>query len=210
MEAIGCQKKGGFVLHASVIDLPAIKVDHRDIEVEYSFSISHAAERSANDISAEIQAGLQRVEREILAGDDQTALLDKEIDRLTNHADNVDNLVAVGSGLLAGLVDILWVGEFDFQRGKAWSNRRVNDFVMKVAKAQGFEGERLDEAIRSLEEKFPIPSDNIWSGKDLGISSKSHHLDDLAHHPTPLGLFFSILTRSEEHTSELQSRPHIV
>ncbi len=195
MEAIGCQKKGGFVLYASVIDLPAIKVDHRDTEVQYSFSISHAAQRGANDISAEIQTGLERVEREILAGHDQAALLDQEIDRLTNHADNVDNLVAVGSGLLAGLVDIFWVGEFDFQRGKAWSNRTVNDFVMKTAKAQGYTGDRLDGAIKHLEGKFPSPTDNIWKGKDIGVSAKSHHLDDLAHHPTPLGLFFSILTQ---------------
>ena len=104
-------------------------------------------------------------------------------------------MVAVGSGILAGLVDSFWVGTFDFKRGKAWSNKKVNDFVMKVAKSKGYEGERLDRAIKFLEDKFKIPSDNIWSGKDLGISARSHHLDDLAHHPTPIGLFFSILTQ---------------
>jgi hypothetical protein len=104
-------------------------------------------------------------------------------------------MVAVGSGILAGLVDSFWVGAFDFKRGKAWSNKKANDFVMKVAKSKGYEGERLDGAIKFLEDKFKIPSDNIWSGKDLGISARSHHLDDLAHHPTPIGLFFSILTQ---------------
>ncbi|WP_028560536.1 hypothetical protein [Paenibacillus pinihumi] len=80
-------------------------------------------------------------------------------------------------------------------RGKAWSNQITNDFVMKVVKAQGYEGNRLDGAIKFLEGKFHIPGDNIWKGKNVGISAKSHHLDDLAHHPTPIGLFFSILTQ---------------
>ena len=180
----------------STIDLPTLKVVHESIEVEYDFSVS-SAEYSSTEISLseQISAGLSRVEGEIQATQNEIDRLNLDIDRLTNHSDRVDNLVAVGSGLLAGLIDAFWVGEFNFERGKAWSNHTVNDFVMRTAKAQGYEGERLDGAIKFLESKFPVPSDNIWKGKDLGISAKSHHLDDLAHHPTPVGLFFSILTQ---------------
>jgi len=131
----------------------------------------------------------------MMSTQEQADNLDQHIDRLTNHADRIDNLVAVGSGLLAGLIDVLWVGEFNFERGKAWSNHAINDVVMKIAKAQGYEGERLDGAIKFLEEKFPVPTDNIWKNQNANISAKSHHLDDLAHHPTPIGLLFSILTQ---------------
>lgn len=118
-----------------------------------------------------------------------------EIDRLTNHADGVDYALAVSSGIIAGAVDSFWVGEFNFQRGKAWSNQTVNNFVMKVAKNQGYSGERLDGAIKFLEDKFKLPSDSIWKNAGAGISARSHHLDDFAHHPSPIGLFFSILTQ---------------
>jgi len=178
------------------IDLPALKVLDEAIEVEYDFCLApNGTPSSGLSASEQILAGLGRVEREIQATQDRLDALDGHIDRLTNHADRIDNLVAVGSGLLAGLIDVLWVGEFDFKRGKAWSNHTVNDLVMKAAKAQGYEGERLDGAIRFLEKKFPVPSDNIWKDKGSGISARSHHLDDLAHHPTPIGLFFSILTQ---------------
>lgn len=181
---------------AFTIDLPALKVLDEHIEVEYEFCLCpDDSDAAGSAASHQIRAGLSCVENEIRRTQERIDTLDQEIDRLTNHADGVDNLVAVGSGLLAGLIDILWVGEFDFARGKAWSNHTVNDFVMKTAKAQGFEGDRLEGAIKFLEDKFPCPSDNIWKGKDVGISAKSHHLDDLAHHPTPIGLFFSILTQ---------------
>lgn len=175
----------------SSINLPVLKVFDDDIEVEYGFSLSQT-ETSASEL---IQAGLNRVDHGIQTAQDRVDALDQEIDRLTNHADALDYQVAVGSGLLAGLIDIFWVGEFSLDRGKAWSNKTVNEFVMKIAKQQGYKGERLDGAIRTLENKFPVSHDNNWNGKSMGISAKSHHLDDLAHHPTPIGLFFSILTQ---------------
>lgn len=118
-----------------------------------------------------------------------------EIERLSNNSDNVDYIIAVSSGVIAAIIDSLWVGEFSYERGKAWSNRKVNDTVMKVAKSQGYKGDRLNGAIKYLEDNFKIPSDNSWKGKGVGITPKSHHLDDLAHHPTIVGLFFSILTQ---------------
>lgn len=186
-------------LNESSIDLPALKVVDETIEVVYDFCVAPVDAVSPQfSASEQILAGLGRVENEIRAGQHRADALDQEIERLTNHADHIDNLVAVGSGLLAGLIDVLWVGEFSFERGKAWSNHTINDFVMKVAKAQGYEGDRLDGAIRFLEQRFKIPSDNIWNYNGSGISTKSHHLDDLAHHPTPIGLFFSILTQFTE------------
>lgn len=178
------------------IDLPKLKITHDDIDVEYGVLVYSAATDAPEEfVQEQIQAGLNRIESELQASRDKSESLNQDIDRLTNHADQIDNLVAVGSGLLAGLIDSFWVGEFDFKRGKDWSNKTVNEFVMKMAKKKGYTGERLDGAIKFLEGKFPIPSDSIWNGKGVGISAKSHHIDDLAHHPTPIGLLFSILTQ---------------
>ena len=47
--------------------------------------------------------------------------INANIDRLTNHADGLDYIIAVGSGVLAGIVDSLWVGEFSLERGKEWT-----------------------------------------------------------------------------------------
>jgi hypothetical protein len=168
------------------------KIFSDDLEVEYEIIPLVEESDPREKIIAE---GLNRVDERLANNQHKIDELNSEIDRLTNHADGIDYMVAVGNGILAGLVDSFWVGAFDFKRGKAWSNKKVNDFVMKVAKSKGYEGERLDGAIKFLEDKFKIPSDNIWSGKNLGISARSHHLDDLAHHPTPIGLFFSILTQ---------------
>lgn len=183
-------------LSQSSIDLTTFKVIYDDIEVEYNVSM-HPAETAAPGTAAseQIQAGLNRIEHEIQATQDQLDVLNHDIDRLTNHADHIDNIVAVGSGLLAGLIDAFWIGEFNFERGMRWSNKTVNEFVMKMANKNGYTGKRLDGAIRKLEELFKIPSDNIFNGKNVGIGAKSHHLDDLSHHPTPIGLFFSILTQ---------------
>jgi len=58
--------------------------------------------------------------------------------------------------------------------------------------------EEYNDFCNHLENEFKIPSDNIWSGKNINISSKSHHLDDLAHHPTLVGLIASIITQFTE------------
>ncbi len=121
--------------------------------------------------------------------------LNTEIERLTNHADGFDYAVAVASGVLCGLIDSFVVGEFDFKSAKAKSNRQVNEFIMRFSKMQGYKGERLEGAISFLEKKFPVAQDNIWSGADFGVSAKNHHLADLAHHPTLLGLGASVVVQ---------------
>ena len=119
--------------------------------------------------------------------------LNSNIDRLTNHADGFDYAISACSGVLCGFIDSFFVGEFNFEELKADSNKHVNLFVEKYAKLSGWDGNgRLKSAVEFLEKKFPVDQDNVW--KASGISStRLHHLEDLAHHPTPCGLFFAIL-----------------
>ena len=123
--------------------------------------------------------------------DNQIADLDISIDKLTNHADKLDYAVSVASGIIAGIIDILFVGKFDLQEGRDWSSEKINDFVTTVAKKQGYEGDDLQGAIRHLE-KFGAPSDSVYSDFGGGLQ---HHLRDFAHHASPVGLVFSMLTQ---------------
>lgn len=121
--------------------------------------------------------------------------LNREIDLLTCHADGLDYAVAVGSGILTGLIDSFFVGEFSLERGSEWSNKKVNGFVEKAAKMTGYKGNDLDGAIKHLENKFHSPGDLATSKFGGG---KQHHLRDFSHHPTLAGLFFSMLTQFTE------------
>ena len=118
--------------------------------------------------------------------------LDSQVDLLFSQADKYDYLVSVGSGVLCGLLDILWVGEFSLERGRTIANDKVDEFVKKTAKMLGCKDNDLQSSVKFLEKKFPIPSDG--NTPDFG-GGLQHHLRDFAHHPTIVGLMFSLLTQ---------------
>ena len=118
--------------------------------------------------------------------------LDNQIELLSSQADKWDYLVAVASGILCGMLDILWVGDFSLENGRAFASDKVDSFVEKTANILGFKGDDLKDAVKFLEEKFPIPSDG--NTPDFG-GGLQHHLRDFAHHPTIVGLIFSLLTQ---------------
>lgn len=149
----------------------------------------------------------------------------EEIDRLTNYADGYDYALSVSSGIIAGIIDSFIVGEWDFARGKKKANIDVNKKITEFAKKQPDyiqycnyaleskggrrqkpkDPDRLETVVEYLEWKFPLPGDAPWLevGYDKNgnvienkkISSKSHHLDDLSHHPTIVGLIACILSQ---------------
>ena len=122
--------------------------------------------------------------------------LNSQIELLSSQADNLDYVVAIASGIACGLLDILWVGEFDLTNGRSIASDKVDAFVKKTAEM--FEGEKFDDvksAVKALEKRFPIPSDG--NTPDFG-GGLQHHLRDFAHHPTIVGLAFSLLTQFTE------------
>ena len=126
----------------------------------------------------------------------ELARVTQELDRYTNHADKADYALAVFSGIISGAIDALFIGEVTIT-GKdiALSNQQVNNFIQEYAKSRGFENSSLKDAIRELENTFKVAQDNVWKGAGIGISAKNHHLADLAHHPTPVGLLASLVVQ---------------
>lgn len=162
-------------------------MDNIKIELKPQFDFESECEKVELEIlepTGGVDARLEEIENQI-------ADLDISIDKLTNHADKLDYAVSVASGIIAGIIDILFVGKFDLQEGRDWSSEKINDFVTNVAKKQGYEGDDLQGAIRHLE-KFGAPSDSVYNDFGGGLQ---HHLRDFAHHASPVGLVFSILTQ---------------
>ena len=118
--------------------------------------------------------------------------LNSQIDLLSSQADTLDYLVSIGSGVLCGLLDVVWVGDFSLERGRAIASKKIDGFVTKTAKLLGYKGDDVEDAVKFLEKKYPIPSDGNMS--DLG-GTLQHHFCDFAHHPTIVGLMFSLLTQ---------------
>lgn len=122
--------------------------------------------------------------------------LNSQIELLSSQTDNLDYIVAIASGIACGLLDIVWVGEFNLAKGRNISSDKVDSFVKKTAEM--LEREKFDDvksAVKALEKRFPIPSDG--NTPDFG-GGLQHHLRDFAHHPTIAGLAFSLLTQFTE------------
>ena len=170
-------------MEQQVKDILNLQTKFEECVVEYNIQVNldnHS--KPINEIDEQIAENQKSIDE-----------LDTEIDRLTNHADYLDNTIAVSSGVLTGLIDSFFVGEFNFAELKADSNKLVNNFIETYAKKEGYKGEkRLRGAIDFLEKKFPVDQDNIWKGKNIS-STRLHHLEDIAHHPTLFGLIAAIL-----------------
>lgn len=122
--------------------------------------------------------------------------VNKELNRYTSHADAADYAFAVTSGIMAGALDAIYVGETTITKeGLGLSHKQVNHFIQEYAKAHGIDKERLKDVIKGLEEKYKVEQDNVWKGTIDSITPSNHHLADLAHHPTPIGLLSAILVR---------------
>ena len=102
----------------------------------------------------------------------------------------MDYSIAAASGLLCSLIDIFWVGKFNLAEAEHRGKEKAIQFVLGIAQSKGYKGETLAGAIRFLEKAFPIPADLLTSEFGGGLQ---HHLRDFGHHPTLLGLFFSLL-----------------
>ncbi len=91
------------------------------------------------------------------------------------------------------------------EKGEKLSASDIKDLKDKISKGlenkydkiKAFDAENgtskaLQRAIKKLEEVYKIPSDNLFSGAGIGVDATTHHLDDLAHHPTVLGLVAAV------------------
>lgn len=131
--------------------------------------------------------------------------LEFEFDESVDKASRLDYGVAAGSGLITGLLSIFLGKPLSVEEAAKIGGKEADKIVVNAARSFGCkllddkvifdkDGrcniEVLSKAIKFLEEKFPIPQDKLTPDFGGGLQ---HHLRDFSHHPTVLGLFFSIL-----------------
>lgn len=172
--------------------LVSLKNTCDDFEVEFEVQPSVDLSKTMDERQRRIFEGIITVDDQIEETKKVIDELNANIDKLTNQADGIDYMVAVGSGVLAGVIDILFVGDFSLEKANEWGGEKVNNFVIKIAQTQGYEGNDLYGAVKDLEGKFTIAADKATNDFGGGLQ---HHLRDFSHHPTPVGLLFSFLTQ---------------
>lgn len=178
------------------------KTESEELEVEYEILPIFNIDSSNDFKNNEINSKIKDIDDEIAKNQEIIDKLNADIDKLTSHADGWDCLVATCSGILAGIVDVAFVGEFSIDRANEWGNEKVKKFVISIAKSQGYNGDDLAGAVEYLESKkkhknncksgFGLASDSVTN--EFGGGTQ-HHLRDFAHHPTLVGLIFSLLTQ---------------
>ena len=113
-----------------------------------------------------------------------------------DKANKTDCIIASASGILTGLLDVFWVGEFSLRNAQTLGREQINQIVIKIATAQGCTKDSLEDSIRFLEKKYANPSDKLTPEFGGGLQ---HHLRDFSHHASPVGLICSILVQFTDH-----------
>ncbi|WP_277066113.1 hypothetical protein, partial [Propionibacterium acidifaciens] len=75
-----------------------------------------------------------------------------EWERHVDEADKLDYIVAVGSGVLAGLIDVFYAGEFSLDRASEWGRDKIEKVVIEVARVEGYAGDNLNDAMAVMKQ----------------------------------------------------------
>ncbi len=123
------------------------------------------------------------------------------------QCDKYDYMIAGTCGVIAGLVDILFVGAPGDSKLGDIADEQANKITEKFAGFLGWDKDKAVEkgsnttasAIGFLEKKFKINYDHATTHATGGVvknlSLKNHHLKGLGHSPDIIGLFFSVLNQ---------------
>ena len=195
-----------------IVDL---KSTTSDFDVEFEVMPLVDVNRIEDDRQRRILEGTASVDERLSEVQEKVSKLNADIDRLTNHADGIDYAIAVTSGIITGIIDATFVGEWNFAEAKKDTYKKINSNVIEFAKKQpdympycnfALEGkgkprikpkdpDRLDTAVEFLEWRFHLPGDGAYSLGSFGIDGKTHRIDDLCHHPTIVGLVCCIIVQ---------------
>ncbi|MBR0455789.1 MAG: hypothetical protein IJJ01_03905 [Firmicutes bacterium] len=135
--------------------------------------------------------------------DSELERVNMELNRYTSHADKVDYALAVASGIIAGIVDAVYVSELHIEEAHEWGSEKTEDFIVKVARWQGYKGYDVKGAIKYLADEKVHNHSDMKKGFHLASDPNmmefggplQHHMRDFSHHASITGLAFSVLTQ---------------
>lgn len=111
---------------------------------------------------------------------------------MENKLDKWDTAIAVSSAIVTAACDFFFVENIDLKKAHEWGAEKTDEFVMSVSKKCGYKGDDISGAIKHIEDRYHMAGDDLTH--EFGGGS-AHHLRDFSHHPSPIGLVFSILTQ---------------
>ena len=157
-----------------------------DAEVSMESTGNSSGVFGRDDVPPEVQIALEKRLQQV----------NQELERYTNRADGFQYALSVAYGILAGVIDSELFADLSvFNNDIGFSHRQVNKFIQEYAASRGLGGDRLKDCISDLEQAFKVAQDNVWKGANIGVTPKNHHLADLAHHPTPVGLVSALIVQ---------------
>ncbi len=156
-------------------------------------------EKDHFSFASSIETALLSAKQEYQQIDTQLSESLKTLKKLTPECDKIDFTLSASCGALCSVLDIFLVGKPKKSPIGNITDKWFEDRTKDFAKMCGWEdnGKGLSSAINHLEKTFKVPYDQRGAG-DAGsivydLNPKNHHFKSLAHNPTLLGLFFSIL-----------------
>lgn len=114
------------------------------------------------------------------------------MDVYKNQMSKWDYIIPIASGAMTAALEIFWVKDISLQDAHTWGAKKTEDFVIKVAQSKKTGVKDLAGAVSALEEMYPISADKLTN--DFGEGAY-HHLRDYSHHPTVVGLLFSVVSQ---------------
>ena len=109
-----------------------------------------------------------------------------------NQMDKWDYIVSIASGSVTAALDIFWGKDLSLRDAHTWGAQKIENFVIKIARSKKEGVKDLADAVTVLEEIYPISADKLTN--DFG-GGAYHHLRDYSHHPTIVGLLFSVISQ---------------
>ena len=156
------------------------------IHAEVSADTKSCGVFGRDEVPPEVRAALEK----------RLAEVNSELDRYTSKADGFQYAMSVAYGILSGIIDASLFADLSvINNDIGFSHRQVNHFIQEYAKSRGLGGDRLKDCISDLEQTFKVAQDNVWKSAGIGVTPKNHHLADLAHHPTPVGLISALIVQ---------------
>ena len=171
------------------------------MELDYSLQLGENQIDYAIIPCSDLKTGEAEIDQLLLKNRQEIDELTKQWDDLKIDADKWDYSISAICGVLAGIVDIVFVGELSFKNLKECheiGSEKVNEMVKKAAEHNGFKEdpnlspeENLKNAIEKLQDNNHLASDQKNIKNAMG-GAKFHHFRDFTHHPTFAGWIFSM------------------
>lgn len=137
----------------------------------------------------ELNCSLCDVDSLIKEGESNLVKYDEQISKTLYSGDNIDLAVAAGSGVLCGIIDAVFLQELDLSKAQNVGTGVLEPIIKRMGKSSN-----IEDAVKNLEQRTTRSFASDPNLGDFG-GGLQHHLRDFAHHVSPLGLFFSLLTQ---------------